>query len=334
MQVGILGIGMHLPSRVVPNSELEAIKELETSDEWIRERTGIESRHYAAKGQTGSDLAVVASKAAIADAGLSTDDIDFIIYATLSPDHYFPGGGVYLQDKLFNDRTIGALDVRDQCSGFLYSLTVADSLIKSGQYKHILVVGAEVHSTALDFTKRGRDLAVIFGDGAGAVVVGPAHGPDRKGMIASVLHSQGQYANELWTEYPSLGESPFQTHEAIDQGRHHPKMNGRVVFKHAVTRMIEVAEEILAKTGKTVADIDVFLPHQANLRINTMLSMQLGIPSEKVINTIQWTGNTTAATIPICMCEARKQGKLNAGDLVLMVAFGSGFTWAAALLEW
>lgn len=329
----ILGVGMYLPEREITNQALEAMEELQTSDEWIRQRTGILTRRFVSEGQSGTDLALEASKEAIENANLTPDDIDFIIFATLSPDYFFPGNGCFLQDRLFGDRTIGALDVRTQCSGFIYSLSLADSLIKTGQYERILIVGAEVHSTALDFTFAGRDVTVLFGDGAGAVVVGAA--PEgHPGILAHALHSEGKYAKELWTEYPSSANNPRVSHEAIDQGRHYPQMNGRMVFKHAITRMVEVSQEVLTKAGKSVAEVNLLLPHQANLRINQMVASQLGIPEEKMVNTISWTGNTTAATIPICMCEALKQKKLKNNDLVLLTAFGAGFTWAASLLHW
>ncbi|MGW8223163.1 MAG: 3-oxoacyl-ACP synthase III family protein, partial [Syntrophobacteria bacterium] len=254
-QTRILGVGMYLPEREVTNQELEAIKELETSDEWIRQRTGILSRRFVSEGESGTDLAVYASREAIDNAGLSPDDIDFVIYATLSPDYFFPGNGCFLQDRLFGDRTIGALDVRNQCSGFIYSLAMADSFIKSGQYEHILIVGSEIHSTALNFTFSGRDVSVLFGDGAGAVVVGPA--PDgHPGILASALHSEGKYAKELWTEYPASAHHPRISHESLDQGRHYPQMNGRMVFKHAITRMVEVSHQVLAEAGKAVAEVD------------------------------------------------------------------------------
>ena len=332
-QSRILGVGMYLPEREVTNFELESMKALETSDEWIRQRTGIETRRFVTEGQSGTDLAVPASNQAIAAAGLSPDDIDFIIYATLSPDYFFPGNGCFLQERLFGDRTVGAMDVRTQCCGFIYSLVMADSLIKSGQYDRILVVGAEVHSTALDFTARGRDVTVLFGDGAGAAVVGPAT-DEHPGIIGSVLHSQGKFARELWTEYPASAHNPRINHESLEEGRHYPKMNGRAVFKHAVSRMVEVSKEVLSMAGKTADEVDLLLPHQANLRINQMVASQLGITEEKVVNTISWTGNTTAATIPICMHEALRQGRLKENDLVLLTAFGSGFTWAASLLHW
>jgi 3-oxoacyl-[acyl-carrier-protein] synthase-3 len=329
----ILGVGMYLPEREITNQDLEAMEALQTSDEWIRQRTGILRRRFVSEGQSGTDLAVEASNEAIENANLRPDDIDFIIYATLSPDYFFPGNGCFVQDRLFGDRTIGALDVRTQCSGFIYSLSVADSLIKTGQYEHILIVGAEVQSTALDFTFAGRDITVLFGDGAGAVVVGPApegHG----GILAHALHSEGKYAKELWTEYPASAHNPRVSHEALNQGRQYPQMNGRMVFKHAVTRMVEVSREVLAKAGKGIEEVDLLLPHQANIRINQMVASQLGIPEDLMVNTISWTGNTTAATIPICMYEALRQKKLKDNDLVLLTAFGAGFTWAASLLHW
>ncbi|MBW2140125.1 MAG: ketoacyl-ACP synthase III [Deltaproteobacteria bacterium] len=332
-QAKILGVGMQLPERIVTNLELESMPELDTTDDWIQQRTGIEARHYTAPGESGVDLALPAAQEAIEKAGLTPDDIDFIIYATLSPDYFFPGNGCFLQDRLFGDRPVGALDVRTQCSGFIYSLTTADCMIKSGLYDHILIVGAEIHSTGLDFTRRGRDVTVIFGDGAGAVVAGPAPG-DQSGILTSALYSEGKYARELWTEYPASCATSRLSHDILDQGLHYPKMNGRMVFKHAITRMSEVTHEVLNKTGHTVDDIDVVLPHQANLRINQMVAAQLGIPEKKFVNTISWTGNTTAATIPICMYDALKNGRLKENDLVLLVAFGSGFTWAASLIRW
>jgi 3-oxoacyl-[acyl-carrier-protein] synthase-3 len=329
----ILGVGMYLPEREITNQDLEAMEALQTSDEWIRQRTGILTRRFVSEGQSGTDLAVEASNEAIKNANLSPDDIDFLIYATLSPDYFFPGNGCFVQDRIFGDRTIGALDVRTQCSGFIYSLSVADSLIKTGQYEHILIVGAEVQSTALDFTFAGRDVTVLFGDGAGAVVVGPA--PEgHAGILAYALHSEGKYAKELWTEYPASAHNPRVSHEALDQGRQYPQMNGRMVFKHAVTRMVEVSREVLGKAGKTIEEVDLLLPHQANIRINQMVASQLGIPEDLMVNTIAWTGNTTAATIPICMYEALRQEKLKDNDLVLLTAFGAGFTWAASLLHW
>jgi 3-oxoacyl-[acyl-carrier-protein] synthase-3 len=329
----ILGVGMYLPEREITNQDLEAMEALQTSDEWIRQRTGILTRRFVSEGQSGTDLAVEASNEAIKNANLSPDDIDFLIYATLSPDYFFPGNGCFVQDRIFGDRTIGALDVRTQCSGFIYSLSVADSLIKTGQYEHILIVGAEVQSTALDFTFAGRDVTVLFGDGAGAVVVGPAH-EGHAGILAHALHAEGKYAKELWTEYPASAHNPRVSHEALEQGRQYPQMNGRMVFKHAVTRMVEVSREVLAKAGKTIDEVDLLLPHQANIRINQMVASQLGIPEDLMVNTISWTGNTTAATIPICMYESLRQKKLKDNDLVLLTAFGAGFTWAASLLHW
>lgn len=329
----ILGTGMYLPERVVTNHDLEAITEMETSDEWIQQRSGIESRRHVDDGLTGAEMGFTAAKQAIENAGMTPDDIDFIIFATLSPDVYFPGNGVFLQDMLFGDRTVGALDVRNQCSGFIYSLSMADSLVKSEQYDNVLIVGAEVHSVAMEFTKRGRDISVLFGDGAGSVVVGPAQ-EGHAGILGTSLHSEGKYAQDLWLEAPTTRGAKHITHEHIDEGRIYPKMNGRTVFKHAVTRMIEVAHEELNKAGLTIEDVDLVIPHQANLRINQFVASQLGVPEEKVVNTIQWTGNTTAATIPICMCEALKQGRLKENDLILLLAFGSGFTWASALLKW
>jgi len=329
----ILGVGMYLPEREVRNQDLEDMKILETSDEWIKQRSGIESRRYVSEGTTGTDIASYAAKQAIENAGISIDQVDFIIYATLSPDFYFPGNGCLLQEKLFGDRPVGALDVRNQCSGFLYSLSIADSFVKCGQYNYILVVGAEVHSRALDFTKRGRNVSVLFGDGAGAAIVGPAE-EGHDGIIATYLHSEGKHAKDLWLEYPSNAYKEFITHEIIDEARHYPKMNGQTVFKHACHRMVEVSNKIIHDAGKSVDDLDLVLFHQANLRINQTVASHLHVPDEKVLNTIMWTGNTTAATLPICMCTALEKGKLKNNDLVLLCAFGAGFTWGASLLHW
>ncbi|ETR69638.1 MAG: 3-oxoacyl-[acyl-carrier-protein] synthase III [Candidatus Magnetoglobus multicellularis str. Araruama] len=278
-------------------------------------------------------MAYEAAIKALEQANLSADDIDFIIYATLSPDHYFPGNGCLLQDRLFGGRPVGALDVRNQCTGFLYSLAMADSLIKSGQYTNILVVGSEVHSRGLDFSKDGRAVTVLFGDGAGAAVVAPAK-DNHLGFLGHAMYSEGKHADALWLEYPCNAYDFFISHDDLDAGHQYPKMNGRLVFKHATRRMVEVSKEVLDKAGKSVDDIDVVLFHQANLRINQMTASMLKIPEEKLVNTIQWTGNTTAATIPICMCEALRQKKMKENDLVLLCGFGAGFTWAASLLYW
>ncbi len=326
----ILGVGRYLPEKIVTNFDLE--KMMDTTDEWIRQRTGIEQRRFAAEGEGAALMGARAGEEAIKNAGLKKGDIDFIIFATLSPDYNFPGSGVFVQD-LLGIEPIGALDVRNQCTGFIYSLSIADQFIKTGMYKHILVIGSEVHSTGNEFTTRGRDVAVLFGDGAGAVVVGESE-DEKRGILSTHLHSEGKYAKELWVEAPASVLHPRLTHEMLDQGRHYPKMNGKNVYKHAVTRMPEVIMEALNANGYKVSDIDLLVPHQANMRINEYVAGTLGIAPEKVVHNIQKYGNTTAATIPLCFYDAIEDGRLKPGTLVCVAAFGAGFTWASSLLRW
>ena len=273
----ILGVGRYLPEKIVTNFDLE--KMMDTTDEWIRQRTGIEQRRFAAEGEGAALMGARAGEEAIKNAGLKKEDIDFIIFATLSPDYNFPGSGVFVQD-LLGIEPIGALDVRNQCTGFIYSLSIADQFIKTGMYKHILVIGSEVHSTGNEFTTRGRDVAVLFGDGAGAVVVGESE-DEKRGILSTHLHSEGKYAKELWVEAPASVLHPRLTQEMLDQGRHYPKMNGKNVYKHAVTRMPEVIMEALNANGYKVSDIDLLVPHQANMRINEYVAGTLGIAPEK-----------------------------------------------------
>ncbi len=326
----ILGVGRYLPEKIVTNFDLE--KMMDTTDEWIRQRTGIEQRRFAAEGEGAALMGARAGEEAIKNAGLKKEDIDFIIFATLSPDYNFPGSGVFVQD-LLGIEPIGALDVRNQCTGFIYSLSIADQFIKTGMYKHILVIGSEVHSTGNEFTTRGRDVAVLFGDGAGAVVVGESE-DEKRGILSTHLHSEGKYAKELWVEAPASILHPRLTQEMLDQGRHYPKMNGKNVYKHAVTRMPEVIMEALNANGYKVSDIDLLVPHQANMRINEYVAGTLGIAPEKVVHNIQKYGNTTAATIPLCFYDAIEDGRLKPGTLVCVAAFGAGFTWASSLLRW
>jgi len=326
----ILGVGRYLPENIVTNFDLEKL--MDTSNEWIKQRTGIEQRHFAAEGEGAALMGTRAAEEALKNAGLKKQDIDFIIFATLSPDYNFPGSGVLVQDMLGID-SIGALDVRNQCTGFIYGLSVADQFIKTGMYKNILLIGSEVQSTGIDLTTRGRDVAVIFGDGAGAVVIGESE-DEKKGILSTHLHSQGKYAKELWIEAPASVYHPRLTHEMIDQGKHYPEMNGKGVFKHAVTRMPEAIMEALNANGYSVSDLDLFIPHQANLRINEYVGNALGIPPEKIVHNIQKYGNTTAATIPLCLYDALEDGRLASGSLVCIAAFGAGFTWASALLKW
>ena len=323
----ILGVGHHVPDKVVTNHDLAKL--MPTTDEWIVQRTGIRERRYVGEDGIGaSDLAVPASKMALERAGRRVEDVDAIVFATLSPDVQFPGSACYLQRKLGIPGT-AAIDVRNQCTGFLYGLSVADAWIRTEQFKCVLVVGAEVHSTGIEFTERGRDVAVIFGDGAGAAVVGPCDRDDR-GILSIRLHADGKGAEDLWIPAPASRHMPRITHEMLDQGLQWPHMKGKQVFRWAVEKMPAVAREALEAAGMTVDDVDLFVPHQANMRINQMVAMNLGIPHEKTVHNIERYGNTTAATIPIGLSESFAEGKLE-GARVLMAAFGSGYTWAGAV---
>ena len=304
----------------------------ETSDEWIQQRTGIVERRFAEEGVYCSDLALEASQAALKSAGMKAEDIDFIIFATLSPDHHFPGTGCYLQRKMGLSE-IGCMDIRNQCTGFIYGLAVADAFVRIGMYKRILVVGAEVHSSALNFTNEGRDVAVLFGDGAGAVIVGPSDDPSR-GILSTHLHADGRYADILKLEIWDISQKPYITPQTLEEGRIWPKMQGKEVFRTAVTKIPEVIEEALQANNLKLEDIDLFLPHQANLRINQFAAARLGIPEEKFYSNIQRYGNTTAGSIPIALSEVLEQGILREGNLVMMVSFGSGFTWGASVIRW
>jgi 3-oxoacyl-[acyl-carrier-protein] synthase-3 len=326
----ILGIGMSVPPRVVTNFELAT--KMETSNEWIIERTGIEERRWVAPGETGTTLSTAASKEAIERAGLLPRDIDLIVYATLSPDFCFPGTGVFLQRAL-GLKDIPCLDIRQQCTGFIYGLSIADAYIRTGQYRHILVVGAEVHSTGLDISTQGRDVTVLFGDGAGAVVVGRAT-DDAHMILSTHIHADGSEAEILWTEYPASARHPRINQAAMDERKHFPVMNGKRVFKHAVTKMPAAIMEGMVTNNLKLTDIDMMIPHQANLRINQMVTQMIGLAPEKVHNNIQKYGNTTAASIPICMHEAIELGKIKPGNLVCLVAFGAGLTWGSVFLRY
>lgn len=326
----IKGTGMYVPPRVVTNADL--CKLMDTSDEWIRQRTGIEQRHWVPEeGGVGSaDMGLFSAQAAMSEAGWQASDIDLILFATLSPDIDFPGSGCLLQHKL-GLTTTPAMDIRNQCSGFLYSLATADAFIRSGMYRRILFVGAEVHSTGLDLTTRGRNVSVIFGDGAGAVCFEASDSEQAIGVLASALHAQGEFATSLMTEGPASRLAPRINAQMLQEGRHFPYMDGPTVFKNAVRRLPEVAKEVLAKAGCNIGDIDVIVPHQANLRINQMVAQALGVPENKVVNNIQKYGNTTAASMPIALDEARRDGRIKAGSTVLFLAFGAGFTWGGAV---
>jgi 3-oxoacyl-[acyl-carrier-protein] synthase III len=330
-QTVITGIGHFVPPRVVTNFDLE--KKMTTSDEWIRQRSGIQERHHVEPGTGTSDLAAEAARLAIQDAKIDPADVDFIIAATLSPDHYFPGIGVMVQAKL-GLGLVGALDVRDQCCGFLYALSVADQYIKTGTYKKILLVAAEVQSANLDYSDAGRDMAVLFGDGAGAVILEPNDGGDGRGILSTHLFSDGRFVSDLWMDKPSCRDNPtFQERFLVD-GSFFPRMDGKNVFKNACVRMPEAVMTGLKHNGLTVGDIDVLIPHQANDRISQMVARGLKIPEEKVVRNIQNYGNTTSASIPIALDEAVKGGRIRPGNLIAMAAFGSGYTWASAFIRW
>jgi 3-oxoacyl-[acyl-carrier-protein] synthase III len=331
----IAGVGGYVPSRVVTNHDLEKI--INTSDEWITQRSGIRERRWASPGETNTDLSFEASKLALEHAQLDKSQLDMIVFATINPDYFFPGNGVFLQERM-GLRSIPAFDIRQQCSGFVYGLSLADQYIRTGQCKHILVVGSEIQSRGLDKTNRGRDVTVLFGDGAGAVVLSATQVQDAASdpyVYSTHLHSDGSGARNLWIPAPGCALDPEDrmTHSMIDEGLIYAKMDGRKVFVEAVTRMGEVLVDGLKKNQLGVEDIDLFLFHQANLRINEAIAEHLKIPREKVFNTIHRFGNTTAATIPLGMHEAILAGKLKPGMRVAMAAFGSGYTWASAVLR-
>jgi len=344
----IAGIGMYVPEQIFTNKDL--MKYMETSDEWIQERTGIKERHYAHRTEeTTATMGIEAAKIAIERAGTTAADIDFIIFATLSPDYYFPGCGVLVQREM-KMKEIGALDIRNQCSGFVYALSVADQFIRTGTYKNILVIGSEKHSFGLDMSTRGRNVSVIFGDGAGAVVLQPAT-QEGQGILSTHLHSDGESAEILamynpgthanhWAakNYAKFDEAEvaemFFSHAMIDEGQIFPAMDGPSVFKKAIVKFPEVILEALHTNGYEPKDINMLIPHQANLRIAQFVQQKLGLRDDQVFNNIQNYGNTTAASVPIALCEAWQEGKIKTGDLVCLAAFGSGFTWASALIKW
>jgi len=330
----IKGLGFYVPENVVTNDDLSKL--MDTSDEWIQERTGIQQRHHALRGSdTTTSMGVKASLKAIEAAKINKEEIDFIVFATLSPDFYFPGCGVLVQKEL-GLPTVGALDIRNQCSGFIYALSVADQYIKTGMYKNILVIGAETQSPALDMTTRGRNMAVLFGDGAGAAIVSRSDNPER-GILSTHLHSQGEHAEQLAMIAPGVGTKwvpQILAENDPDDVSYYPNMNGQFVFKNAVVRFAEVIEEGLKSNGLSHKDINMLIPHQANLRISQFVQHQFKLTDEQIFNNIMKYGNTTAASIPIALTEALQQGKIKDGDLVVLAAFGSGFTWASAIIRW
>ncbi len=351
----IAGIGHYLPERIVTNADLSKV--MDTTDEWIQERTGIQERRYGKKHEeTTTTMAAAATRIACARAGISPEEIDFIVFATLSPDYYFPGCGVLLQRELgITKGEVGAVDIRNQCTGFIYGLSIGDQFVKTGTYKNVLVVGAEMHSMGLDFSSRGRNVTVIFGDGAGAVILQPTDNVSQ-GILTTKLHSDGTYAEKLAFINPGAhggyhnkntgedidyGYPPadtygeiFLTPKMVAEGMTYPNMEGQFVFKLAIQKFPEVIKEALDSQGYKPSDINMLIPHQANLRISQMVQRLLGLRDDQVWNNIQKYGNTTAASIPIALSEAWEAGKVNAGDLVCLAAFGSGFTWGSALIRW
>lgn len=326
----IRGTGRCLPDRVVTNDDLT--QWMDTSDEWIRARSGIAERRWTEvdSGIGPSDLGKTAAETALARAGWKPADLDLILFATLSPDVFFPGSGCLLQHKLGLETT-PAMDIHTQCSGFVYSLATADAFVRSGQARRILLVGAEVNSTGLDLSTRGRQVSVLFGDGAGAACVEAVESEAPVGLLSSVLNAQGEFAESLMLEAPSARNHPRMGNQQIEECRHYPVMDGRQVFKHAVRRMVEAAGEALKRAGISIDDVDLLIPHQANLRISQGVQKFLGLSDERVFNNIQRYGNTNAASLPIAIDEAIEQGRLRSGMTLLMVAFGSGFTWGGAV---
>ncbi len=326
----VAGVGHYVPENVVTNDDLA--KTIDTSDEWITERTGIKERRYFNPDKdTVANMSARASEMALDRAGLSAQDIDFIVFATITPDYFFPGSGVLLQRELGLE-SIGALDLRNACSGFIYALSVADQFIKTGMYSNILVVGAEIQSSALDMTTAGRNTNVIFADGAGAAVLVPSE--NNSEVLSTHLHSDGRFAEELYVKDPGSSRQVRLSHDLIEGNSFNVHMNGNGVFKHAVTRFEEVINEALATNGMTTEQIDLLIPHQANLRISQFIQKKLGLSDDQVFNNIMRFGNTTAASIPIAMSEAWAEGKIKEDQLLCLAAFGSGFTWASALIRW
>ena len=331
----IAGLGYFVPENIVTNDDLSKI--MDTNDEWIQERTGIQERRHIIKGsgETTTTMGIKAAKIAIERSGVAKEDIDFIVFATISPDYYFPGPGVTLQKEL-GLKTVGALDIRNQCSGFVYALSIADQYIKTGMYKNILIVGSELQSLGLDMTDRGRSVSVIFGDGAGAAVISREE-DTTKGVLSTHLHSEGEHAKELAVLAPGMGgrwvTEILADNDPNDES-YFPYMNGQFVFKNAVVRFSEVIHEGLEANNLKVSDINMLIPHQANLRISQFIQKKFGLSDDQVFNNIQKFGNTTAASIPIALTEAWELGKIKSGDLVVLAAFGSGFTWASAIIRW
>ena len=327
----IAGVGHYVPSRVVKNAELEPI--MNTSDAWIEERTGIKERRWFEEGKdTTANMGANAARKALEMAGVEPNDVQLIVFATLSPDYFFPGSGVLMQRELGMTNNAPALDVRNQCSGFIYALSVADQFVRTGMYDTVLVVGSEIHSSGLDKSPEGRGVAVIFGDGAGAVLLRPST-QEGQGILSTHLHAQGEYAEELIVREPSSNRENRIEYIMDNKSELYPYMNGQNVFKHAVVRFPQVIKEALDQNGYQSTDIDMLIPHQANLRITQYVQQKMGLSDDKVFSNVQRYGNTTAASVPLALSEAVQEGKIKRGDLVCLAAFGSGFTWASALLK-
>ncbi|HYX82156.1 MAG TPA: beta-ketoacyl-ACP synthase III [Gemmatimonadales bacterium] len=329
-RTAFLSTGFHVPTRVVTNDDLAQM--MDTSDEWIVQRSGIKTRYWVDAGDTGVGLAREAARKALQKSGLEARDIDCIIYCTCTPDHFEPGNGVFLQREL-GLTDIPAVDVRNQCSGFIYGLSIADAWIRTGQYQHILLVGAEVHSRGLDKTTRGRDTAVLFGDGAGAVVLGPI-ADNGRGVLSTHIFADGRHAEKLWVDGPGLAHDPYVSVAMLEQGLHRPVMEGREVFKFASVKMPESVDIALKANDLTPADVKLLVPHQANLRVIEMVQKAAGLRDDQVYSNIQKYGNTTAASIPIALDEAVAEGRVRQGDVLVLTAFGSGFTWGSAAIRW
>ncbi|WP_324670718.1 beta-ketoacyl-ACP synthase III [Hymenobacter sp. GOD-10R] len=328
----IAGVGHYVPDRVIRNADIEQL--METSDAWIQERTGIQERRWFTEGvDTTSNMGAKAAQRALDAAGLTPDDVQLIVFATLSPDYVFPGSGVLLQREMGMKGSTPAFDVRNQCSGFIYSLSLADQFIKTGMYDTVLVVGSEIHSSGLDKTTRGRSVSVIFGDGAGAVVLRPST-REGHGVLSTHLHAQGEHAEELIVKEPGSNRENRVKVAFENEPDMYPYMNGQNVFKHAVVRFPQVIKEALDQNGYQPQDINMLIPHQANLRITQYVQQKMGLTDDKIFSNIQRYGNTTAASIPIALSEAVQEGRIKRGDLVCLAAFGSGFTWASALVKW
>ena len=325
----ITGIGFNVPERVVTNQDLEKI--MDTTDEWIKERSGITQRHWVDKESNASILAIEAAKNAMKDAEIDASEIDLVICATLTSDYFFPGISNQIQHAL-GMRMVGAFDIKAACSAFIYSLSIGDQFIRTEQYKTILVVGAEVQSTALDISDEGRNISVLFADGAGAAVLQATD--SNKGILSTHLHSDGKYLKDLWCEAPGTSNNPRLTKEILDQGKHLPYMNGRQVFKNAVKRFPEVINEALDANKLSIEDIAQIIPHQANHRISESVAKRMGVGMDKVFSNIKHYGNTTAPSIPIAMCEARNKGLFSSDDIIILAAYGAGCTWASTAIRW